>query len=57
MNNRLKPITRISHRERLKNEPVFVLQPAFIDTVLPQTIVCYKLEKCTVPFVVTSTAG
>ncbi|VDI37034.1 Hypothetical predicted protein [Mytilus galloprovincialis] len=32
-------------------------KPAFIDTVLPQTIVCYKLEKCTVPFVVTSTAG
>ncbi|XP_071161172.1 mucin-22-like [Mytilus edulis] len=32
-------------------------KPAFTDTVLPQTIVCYKLEKCTVPFVVTSTAG
>ncbi|XP_052104471.1 uncharacterized protein LOC127737652 [Mytilus californianus] len=32
-------------------------KPAFIDTVLPQTIVCYKLEKCTVPFLVTSTGG
>ncbi|OPL21723.1 hypothetical protein AM593_07698, partial [Mytilus galloprovincialis] len=32
-------------------------KPAFIDTVLPQTIVCYKLESCIVPFLFTSTAG